>query len=61
MHRFLFSNPRLLRLADAEANLGESEVREALLAKAEHFVSIGDRVRAPCFPMTCFVLGCARH
>jgi len=33
-------------VADAEANLGESEVREALLAKAEHFVRLGDRPAA---------------
>lgn len=32
-----------IKIGDAEKNLGESEVREALLAKAEHFVRIGDR------------------
>lgn len=34
------------RLADAEANLGETEVREALLAKAEHYVHVGDKASA---------------
>jgi 26S proteasome regulatory subunit N7 len=34
------------KIEDAEKNLGESEVREALLAKAEHFVRIGDRDNA---------------
>lgn len=32
-------------ITDAETNLGESEVREALLAKANFFVKIGDKVR----------------
>ena len=32
-------------ITDAEANLGESEVREALLAKANFFVKIGDKAR----------------
>ena len=34
------------RVADAVANLGETEVREALLAKATFFVKVGDKVRA---------------
>lgn len=34
------------RIADAEANLGDSEVREALLAKAEYLVRIGDKEKA---------------
>eukprot|EP01094_Clydonella_sp_ATCC50884_P017469 TRINITY_DN3058_c0_g1_i1.p1 TRINITY_DN3058_c0_g1~~TRINITY_DN3058_c0_g1_i1.p1 ORF type:complete len:420 (+),score=167.41 TRINITY_DN3058_c0_g1_i1:85-1260(+) len=34
------------RLADAELSEGESEVREALLATALHFASIGDQARA---------------
>jgi len=34
------------RIADAEANLGDSEVREALLAKAEFFARIGKRDEA---------------
>ena len=32
-------------VADAVANLGETEVREALLAKATFFVKLGDKVR----------------
>ena len=34
---------RRARVADATANLGESEVREALLATAVFFVNIGDK------------------
>jgi 26S proteasome regulatory subunit N7 len=34
------------RIKDAEENLGDSEVREALLAKAEFFVEVGDRAAA---------------
>jgi len=30
-------------VADAVANLGETEVREALLAKATFFVKLGDK------------------
>ncbi|KAJ7296613.1 hypothetical protein O6H91_Y112100 [Diphasiastrum complanatum] len=33
------------KITDAEENLGESEVREALLNKALFFVRIGDKVR----------------
>lgn len=33
------------RIADAEENLGESEVREAHLAKSLFFIRIGDKVR----------------
>ena len=33
------------RLADAVENLGESEVREALLAKAAFYVKIGNQAR----------------
>ena len=33
-----------LRIADAEENLGESEVREAHLAKALFFIRIADKV-----------------
>lgn len=32
------------RIADAEENLGESEVREAHLAKALYFIRISDKV-----------------
>lgn len=32
------------RIADAEENLGESEVREAHLAKSLFFIQIGDKV-----------------
>ena len=34
------------RIKDAEDNLGDSEVREAMLAKAEHFAEVGDREAA---------------
>eukprot|EP00246_Nothoceros_aenigmaticus_P006612 TRINITY_DN19618_c0_g1_i1.p1 TRINITY_DN19618_c0_g1~~TRINITY_DN19618_c0_g1_i1.p1 ORF type:complete len:387 (+),score=69.05 TRINITY_DN19618_c0_g1_i1:72-1232(+) len=34
------------KIADAEENLGESEVREALLAKALYYVRIGDKEKA---------------
>lgn len=37
----------LLRIADAEENLGESEVREAHLAKSLFFIRIGDKVGYP--------------
>lgn len=33
-----------LRIADAEENLGESEVREAHLAKSLFYIRIGDKV-----------------
>ena len=36
---------RRRRVADAVANLGETEVREALLAKATFFVKLGDKAR----------------
>jgi len=32
------------RIADAEENLGESEVREAHLAKSLFYIRIGDKV-----------------
>jgi len=32
-------------LKDAEENLGETEVRDALYAKAEHLCKIGDKVQ----------------
>lgn len=32
-------------VADAEKNLGESEVREFMLKKAEYYCKIGDKVR----------------
>lgn len=34
----------LVRIADAEENLGESEVREAHLAKSLFYIRIGDKV-----------------
>lgn len=34
------------RITDAEENLGESEVREACLAKALYFIQIGDKEKA---------------
>lgn len=33
------------RLKDAEENLGETEISDTLLARAEHFARIGDKVR----------------
>jgi 26S proteasome regulatory subunit N7 len=33
------------RLEDAEKNLGETEISDALLAKAEFFSKIGDKVK----------------
>lgn len=33
-----------LRIADAEENLGESEVREAHLAKSLYFIRVGEKV-----------------
>ena len=35
------------RIADAEENLGESEVREAHLAKSLFYTRIGDKVGRP--------------
>ena len=32
------------RLKDAEENLGETEISDTLLARAEHFAKIGDKV-----------------
>ena len=34
-------------IKDAEENLGESEIKDAQLAKAKHYDSIGDLVRGP--------------
>jgi 26S proteasome regulatory subunit N7 len=33
------------RLKDAEENLGETEISDTLLARAEYFAKIGDKVR----------------
>ena len=33
------------RLKDAEENLGETEISDTLLARAEHFAKIGDKVK----------------
>ena len=33
---------------DAEENLGETEIRDALYAKAEYLCKIGDKVRKEC-------------
>lgn len=33
-------------LEDAEKNLGESEIRDAMMAKAEYLIRIGDKVRS---------------
>ena len=35
-------------LKDAEENLGETEIRDALYAKAEHLCKIGDKVQYYC-------------
>jgi 26S proteasome regulatory subunit N7 len=32
------------KIADAEQNLGETEVNDGMLGKAEHFAEIGDKV-----------------
>lgn len=37
-------------LEDAETNLGESEIRDAMMAKAEYLIRIGNKVRSPFFP-----------
>lgn len=34
-------------LEDAEKNLGESEIRDAMMSKAEYLIRIGDKVRPP--------------
>ncbi|KAF9579284.1 26S proteasome non-ATPase regulatory subunit 6, partial [Lunasporangiospora selenospora] len=34
------------RLKDAEENLGETEISDALLARAEHFAKIGDKEKS---------------
>lgn len=44
----------LSRIADAEENLGESEVREAHLAKSLFFIRIGDQV-INCFNSLFFI------
>lgn len=31
-------------LEDAEKNLGESEIRDAMMAKAEYLIRVGDKV-----------------
>lgn len=36
-------------LEDAEKNMGESEIRDVMMAKAEYLIRIGDKVR--CFGM----------
>lgn len=41
---FMFVWLNLSRIADAEENLGESEVREAHLAKSLLYIRIGDKV-----------------
>jgi 26S proteasome regulatory subunit N7 len=37
------------RLKDAEENLGETEISDTLLARAEHFAKIGDKVKSLLF------------
>lgn len=41
---FTLSGFNLIRIADAEENLGESEVREAHLAKSLFYIRIADKV-----------------
>lgn len=38
-------------LEDAEKNLGESEIRDAMMAKAEYLCRIGDKVRMVISPV----------
>jgi 26S proteasome regulatory subunit N7 len=33
------------KIEEAEKSLGETEIREAMLEKSEHFATIGDKVR----------------
>ena len=40
-------------LKDAQENLGDTEVRDALLAKAEYLTKIGDKVRCLLFRVLC--------
>jgi hypothetical protein len=46
------------RIADAEENLGESEVREAHLAKSLFFIRIGDKVWIAIIIYCSFLLCC---
>lgn len=43
-------------IEDAETNLGETEVRDALLAKAEHLCKIGDKVSITLITMSTIYL-----
>lgn len=40
-------------LEDAEKNLGESEIRDAMMAKAEYLCRIGDKVSGAGRPFLC--------
>ena len=50
------------RLKDAEENLGETEISDTLLARAEHFAKIGDKVREQHYELTMasLAIACAR-
>ena len=63
-------NSFLWRIADAEENLGESEVREAHLAKSLYFIRVGEKVGLamllqfylwPCSQKTCLVVDTLLH
>lgn len=44
-------------LEDAEKNLGESEIRDAMMARAEYLIRIGDKVRINCSLLTIPLFG----
>jgi len=43
-------------LKDAEENLGETEIRDALYAKAEHLCKIGDKVQYYCLQVVIVII-----
>ena len=43
-------------IADAEKNLGESEIRENMLKKAEYLCSIGDKVHVCLFTLPVLIV-----
>lgn len=43
-------------LEDAEKNLGESEIRDAMMAKAEYLIRIGDKVGHPSISIETYAL-----
>ena len=46
-------------LEDAEKSLGESEIRDAMMAKAEYLIRIGDKVSPP--PVRMILLNSHHH